>query len=86
MNRLAASAGVMYFRDPQLSAKDRRDLETYYAMLRGYFDIPEDQPVFPELGEIDNAERPALEQRRPSRHARNRADHPWRASVGRKQP
>lgn len=84
MNR-AASRGALCLRDPELSPQDRADLEAYYAMLRSYFEVPANQPLFPETDTgTDQPVRPS--RRRPCKPARNRADHPWRAKVGRRQP
>lgn len=53
------------------------DMERYFAQLRSYYGIPDDQPVFPPP-----PKRPPSDQtRRPSKHARNPANHPWRGSA-----
>ena len=54
-----------------------RDLEKYYAQLRSYYGIPEDQPVFPPR-ERDESEPDDV--RPPKATGLNRDDHPWRKS------
>ncbi len=50
------------------------DLERYFDLLRNYYDIPADQPVFPPKP------REKKSTSRPSADAVNAKDHPWRAS------
>jgi hypothetical protein len=61
----------------EMSPADVRDLETLMDMLRSYYDIPADQPVFPKrprsLTDVKRA--------KPSKTATNRADHPWRGAA-----
>jgi hypothetical protein len=59
----------------QLPPEAMRELEAYLAQLRAYYDIPDDQPVFPK--------RPRRSGRRakPSRKAKNRLNHPWRGAL-----
>lgn len=54
-----------------------RDLERYYEMLRAYYGIPEDQPVFPPKPRSKSGERRA----KPSTDAKNQLDHPWRGAA-----
>ncbi len=70
---------VTYARGEQLSDQDQRDLESYFRALRHYYAIPASRPVFPTPQR--RADRPKRPVRR-SRQARNRANHPWRASLG----
>jgi transcriptional regulator with XRE-family HTH domain len=51
------------------------DLERMFSMYRAYYDIPDDQPIFPPRPKPDQS---AQVRRQPSLNARNRADHPWR--------
>lgn len=82
--RLAASTPTLYLRHDGLTREDRRDLERYLALLRQYYEIPADQPVFPKAKQARPAEHRTVKQ--PRREAtRNRADHPWRASLGGRQ-
>lgn len=53
-----------------------RDLEKYYAQLRAYYGIPEDQPVFPPRP-VDKTAKP---KQAPKATGKNRDDHPWRAA------
>jgi transcriptional regulator with XRE-family HTH domain len=55
-----------------------RDLEQYFEMLRLYYDIPADQPVFPP-----KPRRKPTPQRRaqPSKDAKNDKNHPWRGAA-----
>lgn len=53
-----------------------RDLEKYYAQLRAYYGIPDDQPVFPPRP-VDKSDKP---KRPPKAAGKNRDDHPWRAA------
>jgi transcriptional regulator with XRE-family HTH domain len=55
------------------------DLERYYAMLRGHYGIPDDEPVFPP--QVPSTERQPTQRRKPSATARNKADHPWRGAA-----
>ena len=82
MNR-AAPSRVLYLREAQLSPQDQRDLEAYYAMLRGYFEIPHGQPIFPAEPRRIHKSAPRRPIQ-PSTGARNRADHPWRADQPRR--
>lgn len=52
------------------------DLERYYKQLRDYYDIPDDQPVFPPKPRSKSPQRKAA----PDPNAQNRPDHPWRAA------
>lgn len=58
----------------RLTGEDLRQLEDFLAHLRAFYNIPDGEPVFP----------PRQEERsqytKPSRQARNAADHPWRRS------
>jgi transcriptional regulator with XRE-family HTH domain len=56
------------------------DMEKYFAQLRSYYGIPEDQPVFPPQ---DRSARTS-KRTEPSKEARNRADHPWRGPADRR--
>lgn len=58
----------------RLSGEDLRQLEDFLAHLRRFYDIPDDEPVFPPRKEERS------QHAKPSRHARNAADHPWRRS------
>ncbi len=55
-----------------------RDLEKYYAQLRAYYGIPEDQPVFPPRP-VDKSDQ-TKPKHPPKATGRNRGDHPWRTS------
>jgi transcriptional regulator with XRE-family HTH domain len=55
------------------------DMEKYFAQLRSYYGIPEDQPVFPPTTRPSRTAKTP----KPSADARNRADHPWRARQDR---
>lgn len=57
-----------------------RDMERYFAQLRSYYGIPDDQPVFPPRRSIEDSG----PQVKPSNGARNRQSHPWRASQDRR--
>lgn len=52
------------------------DLERYFELLRNYYDIPADQPVFPPKPREKNPRPNAA----PSKDAVNSKDHPWRAA------
>ncbi len=82
----AAPARALYLRgaDLELSPQDRRDLEAFYDHLRTYYGIPSGEPVFPE-GDIVNPPAQIKPAPQPS-GSRNRANHPWRASVRRRRP
>lgn len=54
------------------------DLEKYYAQLRSYYGIPEDQPVFPPIPKEDRAKRPPKSRRKAT--GRNSDAHPWRTT------
>ncbi|MGZ6609006.1 MAG: hypothetical protein ACXVFI_18290 [Solirubrobacteraceae bacterium] len=63
-----------------------RDLEDYFTQLRNYYDIPEDQPVFPERNRksLSNEVRDVCDIPNPRRRratGRNRDDHPWRNTL-----
>jgi len=75
----------LYLRGEQLSPQDRRGLEDYYALLRRHWNIPTDQPVFADR-EAGAARTPARILKRSRHRARNAANHPWRAVVGRSRP
>ena len=62
---------------PELSASDVRDLETLMQMLRSYYEIPDDQPVFPKRTKPKASEKRA----QPSSTAKNPSDHPWRGAA-----
>lgn len=62
---------------PDLPPEAVRDLEQYYDMLRKYYDIPADQPVFPPR-KVSRADR---KRAKPSPRARNELDHPWRGAA-----
>lgn len=52
------------------------DMEKYFDMLRSYYGIPSDQPVFPK--------RPAtkpVKRAKPSADAKNDVKHPWRGAA-----
>jgi cytochrome c553 len=69
---------IYHRQDEQLSPEALRDLEAYFAQLRAYYGIPDDQPVFPPRPRRG----PADAQRRRRRvTVRNRADHPWRNTL-----
>jgi transcriptional regulator with XRE-family HTH domain len=53
------------------------DLERYFDLLRAYYDIPADAPVFPER---PKAEPGTGEAPKPAADRRNPADHPWRST------
>lgn len=78
---LIAGASVIYLRRDKLSPADQRDLDAYTELLRGYYEIPKGEPVFPEIE--DTPERAAEEARpRPKKAAGiNRVDHPWRVHL-----
>lgn len=59
-----------------------RDMERYFAQLRSYYGIPDDEPVFPPQQPLQD--RPHR-RGRPSKQARNSAKHPWRAPADRGQ-
>lgn len=81
---LAASfqrLAVLYLRPGQreLPPEAIRDLEQYLDMLRSYYGIPADQPVFPPRPRsLQPKASPA--KARPSKTAKNPANHPWRAA------
>jgi len=55
-----------------------RDLEKYFELLRNYYDIPEDQPVFPPIEHEDSQQQSDTSPKKAT--GRNRGDHPWRTS------
>lgn len=61
----------------EMSPADVRDLETLMDMLRSYYDIPADQPVFPKRPRSVTH----VKRAKPSKTATNRADHPWRGAA-----
>lgn len=74
---------VMYLRPGQreLPPDAIRDLEQYLDMLRSYYGIPADQPVFPPRPKpARRAGAAASAPGRPSKTAKNAATHPWRAA------
>lgn len=64
-------------RYPELPPEAVADLEKLFAMLRSYYDIPEDQPVFPKRPRSVTASKRA----KPSSAAKNDAKHPWRGAA-----
>ena len=73
-------ATAIYLRaGEQLEAEDLRDLEDYFAHLRSFYGIPEDEPVFPPRPR-SRREQPKPE-RKPRPTGRNGADHPWRNTL-----
>jgi transcriptional regulator with XRE-family HTH domain len=56
------------------------DMEKYFTQLRSYYGIPDDQPVFPP----DDQPKQSSTRTVPSKGARNRSNHPWRASQDRR--
>ncbi len=73
---------TMYFREQQLPPYEAAELERYYKQLRDFYGIPEGQAVFPPKPRNQKPERTAA----PDPNARNRADHPWRATIGKEGP
>src|SRR5262249_3294320 len=70
---ISEGLSAVYLRsDADLSSDEMRDLEHYLDMLRLYYGIPADQPVFPPIPQA------STRRARPSRTAINRPDHPWR--------
>lgn len=59
-------------RQRKLAAEDLRQLEDYFALLRAYYGIPADQPVFPPVIKSKNKHDKA------SVTAVNPDSHPWR--------
>lgn len=53
------------------------ELERYYELLRNYYGIPEDQPVFPPKPHSKNDSKRA----KPAKTAKNQLDHPWRGAA-----
>jgi transcriptional regulator with XRE-family HTH domain len=58
------------------------DMERYFALLRNYFGVPEDQPVFPP--EQHDRSGPGTSTQVPSEGAKNSAAHPWRSRQDRR--
>ncbi len=78
---------VLYLRDG-LSPRDHQDLEDYLSLLRRYFDVPDDEPVFP-APQPTGRNRETSRTTRPATHGgrnRNAAGHPWRAATKRAAP
>lgn len=72
-------AGIEYARkNSYLPPEEAAELERYYKQLRDYYGIPAGQPVFPPKPRT-KAPTPKAS---PDPTARNRVDHPWRASIG----
>lgn len=74
---------VVYLRPGQrdLPPEAIRDLEQYLEMLRSYYGIPADQPVFPPRPKAIQLETASAKPLgRPSKAAKNAPTHPWRAA------
>lgn len=73
---------VVYLRpgQPELPPEAMRDLEQYLELLRAYYGIPADQPVFPPRKQRAHSEKAARTGSQPSDGAKNPAEHPWRAA------
>lgn len=74
---------VIYLRPGQrdLPPEAIRDLEQYLEMLRSYYGIPADQPVFPPRPKaVQRKTQAAKPLGRPSKAAKNASTHPWRAA------
>ena len=74
---------VIYLRpgQRQLPPEAIRDLEQYLEMLRSYYGIPADRPVFPPRPKTAQHTIPAAKRPgRPSKSAKNPAGHPWRTA------
>jgi hypothetical protein len=69
---------IYHRQNEQLSPEALRDLEAYFAQLRAYYGIPDDQPVFPPRPRHGRGE---AQPRRRRAIGRNRADHPWRNTL-----
>ena len=65
---------------PELSPEDVRGLERYFDLLRSYYGIPKDQPVFPPKPKSKQDDPMKPRRSKPSEGARNDASHPWRSS------
>ena len=65
---------------PELTARDREELEGYYDVLRSYYGIPAGEPVFPPKEANEPRSIGASRSGRPSRGAKNGPGHPWRTS------
>lgn len=59
-----------------LSPADQRDLESYFRLLRNFYGLYHNTPVFPKPLP---GRRP--EPNRPTPDARNQSHHPWRARL-----
>ena len=53
------------------------DLERYFNLLRSYYDIPDEAPVFPPKPKSDQA---SITSARPAAGRRNGDAHPWRTT------
>ena len=73
--RLPAFSGYLRS-NSELPPEAIADLEKYYAQLRAYYGIPEDQPVFPPRP-VDQTAKP---KHPPKATGKNGNDHPWRAA------
>jgi hypothetical protein len=65
---------AVYFRHDRLSPQDQRDLDEYCDMLRNYYGIPEDEPVFPKA----KPQGPGAPAATSAATGSNPANHPWR--------
>jgi hypothetical protein len=82
VNGLASTS--LYLRSgEQLEADDLRDLESYFEVLRAYYGIPDDQPVFPARERHTTRLSPSSTRPVKTTRAtgRNRDDHPWRNTL-----
>jgi len=78
------TTSLVYLRlGEQLSHEDMRDLNDYLEVLRTFYDIPTDQPVFPSTPRTARTTKPSARKPKSAGRATglNRDDHPWRNTL-----
>jgi hypothetical protein len=68
-----------YWRGERLDAADLRDLESFHELLRDYYDIPTNEPVFPAAKQPQSERQPRTNTARAT--GRNSSAHPWRNTL-----